>query len=291
MELCLGTAQFGMDYGIQGARKPAKETIFEILEHAFLNGISTIDTANSYGNAETILGDYYACTSNSFHIITKLSYDIFKSLPASNYLDTALYSIENSLTQLKIPRLRGLLFHNPSYLYDENAVNTLYFLKESGFTESIGVSVYDPKDAYYALELEMDIIQVPVNLFDRRFDLFIENAPKETKIFARSVYLQGLLLMDIEGVTKKLPIAEEYVKKLDQLCENYHYSRRDIALAYIKSKKGIASMIFGVDSLQQLKENVAAYHQQVPIEIIDEISTYFKIVGEDIVSPIKWKKT
>ena len=51
MELCLGTVQFGMDYGIAGQKQPTVEKAVECLDYATQNGISTIDTANAYGTA------------------------------------------------------------------------------------------------------------------------------------------------------------------------------------------------------------------------------------------------
>ena len=56
MELCLGTVQFGMDYGIKGQKQPSVERAVEMLEYATHNGITTIDTANAYGTAEDVVG-------------------------------------------------------------------------------------------------------------------------------------------------------------------------------------------------------------------------------------------
>ncbi|MDD3173218.1 MAG: aldo/keto reductase [Herbinix sp.] len=290
MKLCLGTVQFGMDYGIQGGRKPSKKDVFEILDYAADHGITTLDTACGYGDAESIVGEYNQCTSFQFDIISKLSKDIFLNLPSSDYIDTAERTLEMSLLKLMSPKLKGLLFHNPAYLYDENAVKALMYLKHAGFTEGIGVSVYEPVDAEYALQLGMDIIQLPANLFDRRFDHFLEKVGAVSKVYTRSIYLQGMLLMEIEEISKKLPAAVEYVTKFDELCRSFHYSRREVAMSYMKNKHGVNSILFGVDNLLQLKENIAAYEQKVPDEIIDEISRNFVNINEDIVSPLKWKK-
>jgi aryl-alcohol dehydrogenase-like predicted oxidoreductase len=289
MKLCLGTAQFGMNYGIQGAQKPTKADIYKILGHAVNNGIDTLDTASGYGDAESILGDFMNDTSHQFDIISKLSYDIFQNLPTSEYMKTASDSLETSLLRMHLPKLKGLLFHNPNYLYDVNAIGALQYLKHSGLTDHIGVSVYSPQDAEYALNIGMDMIQLPVNIFDRRFDLFLENAGKDIKIFARSIFLQGLLLMDISEVEKKLPLAVDYVKRFYELCSNYPYSRREIAFSYLKKKKGVHTIVFGVDNLDQLKENMEAFHQTVPTEIVDEIATQFENISETIVSPLNWR--
>ena len=58
MELCLGTVQFGMDYGIRGQKQPSVEQAVEMLDYATQNGINTIDTANAYGTAEDVVGTF-----------------------------------------------------------------------------------------------------------------------------------------------------------------------------------------------------------------------------------------
>ena len=56
--LILGTAQFGLDYGIaNNTRKLCVKEIFDILEFAWENGVHSFDTAPCY-NSEKILGDF-----------------------------------------------------------------------------------------------------------------------------------------------------------------------------------------------------------------------------------------
>ena len=58
MELCLGTVQFGLDYGIIGQKKPPLEYAVNCLDYATQNGIAAIDTAAAYGNAEEVVGAF-----------------------------------------------------------------------------------------------------------------------------------------------------------------------------------------------------------------------------------------
>ena len=80
--LCLGTVQFGMNYGInnQGGQ-PTEESCFEMLDLAFENGIDIIDTARAYGTAELVVGDYleYRKCCNKVKIISKLRPNIIES--------------------------------------------------------------------------------------------------------------------------------------------------------------------------------------------------------------------
>lgn len=288
MELCLGTVQFGMDYGIQGGRKPAKEKVFELLQYGAGSGINLIDTASGYGDAERLLGEFHAKAHGQLQIITKLSRDTFKNLSPGDYIDRARACTETSLQHMLLPKLKGLLFHDPRDMYDEQAVKALFKMKEEGLTELTGVSVYTPQDAMYAKRLGLELIQLPVNLFDRSFEEFISESGTSVKILARSVYLQGLLLMEPENVRIKLPAAAEYVKELDGLCRSFSYTRQEVALAYVKQKKNIDAVLFGVDRLYQLKENIAAFRTEVPKDIVEEIAKHFDKVSEEITSPLNW---
>lgn len=288
MEIFLGTAQLGMDYGIQGAKKPGKEKAFELLDYANKNGINTLDTACGYGDAHSLIGNYFAASSNHMNIISKLPYEM--STDAPYYSDRVREQIETSLKELRVPKVRGLLLHNPKHLYEERSLKVLRSLKELGYCDLIGASVYEPEDADYAVKVGMDIIQLPMNIFDQRFDSFVKLNNSRIKIMVRSVFLQGLLLMDLEQVKEKLPIAIAPMQQFNNLCEECSYSRREVALAYLKEKPGVTSLVIGVDNAEQLEENLKAYEQKVPMELVKEIAGYFKDLSEDIISPLRWKR-
>lgn len=57
-KLCLGTVQFGLNYGINNfSGKPSKEAVFKMLDEALEQGITHIDTAVAYGDAESLLAN------------------------------------------------------------------------------------------------------------------------------------------------------------------------------------------------------------------------------------------
>ena len=66
-ELCLGTVQFGMNYGVnnQIGRQPTWKESFEMLDIAIDRGIDVIDTARAYGEAELVLGEYFKKSRNN----------------------------------------------------------------------------------------------------------------------------------------------------------------------------------------------------------------------------------
>ena len=57
MQLVLGTAQLGLDYGITNTNgKPKLTQSLEIIKQALDNDINIFDTARAYGDSEYILG-------------------------------------------------------------------------------------------------------------------------------------------------------------------------------------------------------------------------------------------
>ena len=59
MTIILGSAQFGLNYGITNKKgKVSEQELVKILELAAESGITTIDTAPAYGSSEETLGKY-----------------------------------------------------------------------------------------------------------------------------------------------------------------------------------------------------------------------------------------
>ena len=58
-KLALGTAQFGMHYGISNKNGQVNANgIQSILDFAYENDINTLVTAKAYGNSEKSIGEY-----------------------------------------------------------------------------------------------------------------------------------------------------------------------------------------------------------------------------------------
>ena len=108
MRLGLGTAQFGMDYGVSNEiGRTAFEELVRILALARERGVWVIDTAPSYGNAETSLGE---AGVEGMAIVTKTPGLPRRPLSVADadYLQDAL---NESLERLRLPRLQALLAH------------------------------------------------------------------------------------------------------------------------------------------------------------------------------------
>ncbi|MFN3599035.1 MAG: aldo/keto reductase [Aquificaceae bacterium] len=105
-KLLLGTANFGMDYGIAFGKRVPKEEVFRMLDLAKEKKIFGIDTAPAYGKAQEIIGEYLQKKVKPFRIITKL--------PKRSYKDTleVKNTLLKSLENLKVDSIDYLLIHS-----------------------------------------------------------------------------------------------------------------------------------------------------------------------------------
>ena len=71
----LGTAQFGMNYGVANTTgRTSDNEAFEILDYAKKLKINTIDTAKAYGESEDVLGKYFLnANEKEWDVVTKVS--------------------------------------------------------------------------------------------------------------------------------------------------------------------------------------------------------------------------
>ena len=110
-KLALGTAQFGLDYGISNAYgKTDRQDVNQILEYAYNHNIDTIDTAILYGNAESIVGGSIN-NSHSWNIVTKTPY-FSNDCIDKTCVKKLRESFKKSLLNLGKKNIYGLLIHS-----------------------------------------------------------------------------------------------------------------------------------------------------------------------------------
>jgi len=82
-KLILGTAQFGLKYGINNQNgKPKEADSHEVMGEAHKLGIRSLDTADVYGDAQEIIARY-PHPKDVFKILSKVSIDQDKNLQNS----------------------------------------------------------------------------------------------------------------------------------------------------------------------------------------------------------------
>lgn len=284
-KLILGTVQFGLKYGINNSvGKPLKESVFDILLHAHENGIKYLDTAELYGNAHELIGEFHrSYPEKKFKVITKFPHD---------FDDRSDDKIKNYLNQLNVDYLEAILFHSyDSYIYHLSHIANLVKLKNKTI-KLIGVSVYTNEQMNKVIDdTNIDIIQLPFNLFDNfnhRGELLKKAKLKNKIVHTRSVFLQGLFFMNKENPNKIRLKLEKELDLLSNISSRTGYSIGEIALKYCLGQQNIDGVLIGVDSLKQLKENILFSKSQINELIINEINT-IKIENTELLNPTLWK--
>jgi len=285
-KLVLGTAQFGLDYGIKNVRgKIRKNEVFEILEYANLNGVKILDTAFNYGDSEKVIGEFIEKTATEFYIISKL--------PVCNQ-NEVLNFFEKSISALKISRLLGYLIHDMRHFLKNTKIwDNILQLKKQGKVKYIGFSIYTPDELERIIseKFEFDIIQLPYNILDQRFaDFFQLLNQKKIKVFVRSVFLQGILLMDSQKLPNYFKKITKKIRALKALSQEHKIPLSAICLQFAVSNPYIDNVIMGIDSKENLIQNIRSFKFQPQVKAIYSHLLDFSESDEKIILPTFWPK-
>ena len=261
-KLGLGTAQWGMQYGVSNTQgQTVHEEVDKIIKMAHNAGISILDTAFLYGNAEQTLG-----RSNlaSFRVITKTPQfrkEMISKLDADHLVDTFF----SSLQKLGLKSTYGLLLHNVEDIFTPHGVRlvaALELLKRQGLVTKIGISVYGSNQIEKALELfKPDIVQLPLNVLDQRLihdGTLAHLSGLGIEVHARSIFLQGLLLMNINDMPFYFKPWMPLLAKWQSFCRDHSISPLDAALGYVCELKDVTQALVGVQTQNQLEELLEA---------------------------------
>ena len=284
MKLGLGTAQLGLIYGIANKTgKPDDDTAFQILLAAYKSGMDFFDTAQGYGNSENLIGEFlskYGLT-RKIKICTKAK----TFIGSKNLREDVNASVRHSLDTLKLDKISYFLLHSPRDVHELGSELIRCFDKHSGSIEKFGVSVYTPDEIRECLNYpEIKAIQLPYNLLDNRLDksgILRELKQRGIDIIARSIYLQGLLLL--EDIPERLSAARPYVSEIAQLAASEHLTPKELAFLHVRDNDFIDVMIVGCETLNQVYENVRLFNKKEIVRVVLD-----REVPEKILNPSMW---
>lgn len=295
-DLCLGTAQLGMEYGINNkVGKLDKHEVFEILDIAVENNIRIWDTASIYGDAETILGEYLVShedIAGDIAIISKQCQSVVDLTPLA-VEKSIREELQLSLEKLHREFLDGYLLHSYREVDNPDAIRTLQKLKDEGLVRAVGVSVYEIDEAEKAVEEGIiDYLQMPCSIFDQRgltSGVLHKAKQKGITVFTRSAFLQGLLMMEEEEVPEYISSIRAYIKRFNTILTKYSLEKKHAILKYILSQDVIDYMVFGVESKGQLLEIIEEKHTEpLSEEVLDEFRQSFCDIDTELILPIHW---
>lgn len=276
----IGTVQFGMDYGISNeAGEVSLESIKAILDAAQDAGISLLDTARAYGNSESKLGQVGV---DHFDLVTKLV-----------ELEKAETDLKDSLSLLGINRVYGVLGHSVTNYFDNpESYKALIACRENGLTDRIGFSLNKTEelDELLARDVDMNLIQIPYNLLDRRFELYFpELKERGVEIHARSAFLQGLFFLPDIKVPSYLNALVERLKRIDQIAQEHDIPKFALALNFVLINPYISKAIVGVTGIDELKQNLSCINHWDKVEELHMELMKLSCDDEDLVLPMNWK--
>jgi len=291
-QLVLGTAQLGMDYGIANKTgQPDLPTVKKIVQTAWESGIKEFDTADNYGDSEMVLGNALSVLgiTNEVKIITKLD-------PNIDCFDRSamLQLLESSLKRLKVRNIYGIMIHREELLdyWSRGLGEILLGFAQDGIVKEIGISVYSPDKAIQALETEgIGIVQVPTNLLDKRF---LENGVfrlakiKGKRIYIRSIFLQGLILIKPDKLSERMNFADNVLRKLHSLSQDLNMTIPEMTFGYLKLKFPNANIIFGAETSRQIKENVGWWKNKPDESSMRYLEEAIMPIDEKILNPALW---
>ncbi|WP_333613333.1 aldo/keto reductase [Psychrobacter sp.] len=285
-KLALGTAQFGLKYGLANmADKVPSDMVAQLLEIASACDITMLDTAIAYGDSEQVLGRY---NLTKFEIVSKLP-----AVPSdcSNVEEWVLEQTIASLKRLKTDKLHDLLLHRPAQLLETNGekiYKSILKLKEQGMVDQIGVSVYGPDELSELIKrFDFDVIQAPMNIFDRRMEntgMLKQLKKAGAAIHIRSAFLQGLLLMPSEKIPVYFAPWASLIKQYHQWLNQQGISPLQACLSYLNQHIDIDKIIVGVDNIWQMKQIIAAI--DAPIA---DMPDFLQSVDEGLINPSRWQ--
>ena len=260
MEICLGTAQFGFNYGITNKKgKTNQGEIRSILKLANESKINLIDTAQSYGESEEAIGANYPDNEN-FRIISKF-YPNNNTFWDKNSQKVWDLEFHNSLKKLRTKTLDGFLLHKSSDLKRKDSkylFDWLLSLKKRNLVKRVGISIYTSYELLNIDLSQIDLIQLPLSLYDQRLlkDGTIESLNKKgIAIHARSIFMQGLLLIDSSDWPKSFSksFVNHHAKYKSNL-QKINSTFLEGALFFIKKQESLLeAALIGITTTNELK--------------------------------------
>jgi len=276
-KIILGTVQFGLEYGITNKLgQPSYEECKKILDTAYSHGIRTLDTADAYGNSYEVIGRYHRETNNIFKVHTK-----FREYPGS--FESYLRSVREKLC---VEEIDYLYFHSFNDFLEKKKVGLSLEL-----SVNLGLSIYSNSELEVAIEEDLiRIIQLPLNLLDHRGlkEGLIRKARDKGKVIAtRSSFLQGLFFLEESLFPDKLKPLLSSIIELKEIAKNSGNSINEFALAYPLCMDEVDFVLMGVDSTEQLENNIEASKITLKVEDLMKIE---RIVTDNplLLNPTNW---
>ena len=287
--LGLGTVQFGLNYGVANVNgQLAASEISTILLRAASVGVQVLDTAAAYGESEQILGQCLEA-SMDFRLITK-TIPLRQAAIGTNELHKILEAFEGSLTKLRRNQVDTLMVHHAEDLLVKGGDTIFLKLKEwkaAGQIKKIGVSVYDREQIDRLFErFDFDVVQLPFSVYDQRLlqdGTLARLASVGVEIHARSIFLQGILLMSSTQLPNHLVKFVDHHERYLAYLKSTRVKPLEAAISFVTDCPEISVALVGVSSARDFDECIAAFSRDRILDLAD-----FAVADKGLIDPRSW---
>lgn len=292
--IVLGTVQLGMDYGVANAQgQPDFQKAVRVIEAAWEGGIRHFDTAQAYGESESVLGRAFRelGISGEVHVASKLA-------PGLDPSDGAAVqrSVERTLEQLGVPSLWCMMLHRAAWLdvWDDELGGVLKRCKNEGLIRHLGASANSPAEAERCVaHPDVEILQTACNAWDRRIIRLgvLARAQQTGRLCCvRSIYLKGLLTLSPEDVAARMGFAGEASARWHAVANGFGISPIEMAVRFAVGLD--APLVVGAEAPEQIAETVRiAAKGPLDARVIDAISAALDpILNDTILTPGAWER-
>ena len=288
-KICIGTPQFSGFYGITNENKKNFKLrdindFFKLLKK---NRINYIDTALAYKKAEKNIISSKANISK-FNIITKIP----RPNKLINYEEAVIKKISQSQKKFRIRKFYSILLHDCKNLQKseiKKVLNIFRLLKKKNLTKYVGFSIYSTQDYKKIIRyFKPDILQVPGNIFDRTFltkNFLNEIKKKKIKLHVRSIFLQGIILSDMQLINKKFKRWKNIFHSWEKFCQYHNSSKIEIATNFLFNYPLIDKIIVGFNNKNQFLEFLKI--KKLNLKIPNFINKDKKSI-EKLIKPYNW---
>ena len=255
-KIILGSANFDQIYGIK-KNFIKKSEIKKLFNLALKNKIKTIDTSPLYNKSEKIIG---LLNNNRFKIISKIPKPP-KNIKRENIKKWLKQNVMISLKNLKIKKFECLLLHNANSLLYKNGdeiYKGIRNMKINGLTSKIGVSIYDFNVLDKILKkFKFNLIQAPFNILDQRL---VEKGwlkklkKRKIEVHARSIFLQGILLLKHNQLPKKLIKLSKKLVMWENWLKKNKFSSLQVCLSFVLNQRQLDGIVVGYNNINQLNQ-------------------------------------
>ncbi len=290
----LGTVQWGMPYGISNQiGVPTAEMVKSILACSSDAGMTVLDTAWAYGGAERVIGEQGALAAG-FNIVTKTRPLKGLNINPDESADVVEEAFLSSLLKLGRMSVNGLLVHHADDLLGPSGHAIwakLQQLRSEGKVNKIGCSIYHPEQFTQLLDrYELEMVQLPYNIYDQRYvssGMADKARAKGVEVHVRSVFLQGLLLMQPDRLPVHFASLRDRHAVLWAKYEEFGLSPLQAALLFCLASPGVDRVIVGCEQLGQLLDIITAARVMIPSGLVAAMGD-FAISEEYVINPALW---